>query len=228
MTKNNHNQDPKCTSAARGKRLKTVRVMAGLTRNSLEKKYGISASTMQSWEAAKAGGLTERGLKRIIPILKEEGVFCSEDWLYYGIGKPPHPTVFSAPQAQEDETRHPADSEDKIIIQELLTFRKLNRNVIDHIVNDDGMAPHYAPNDYVAGRRRRGSDVDALLNQPCIVETTDNEIMLRLIKRGSMPGRYTLMCTNLNSSIDKPTLYEQRLLSAAPIIWHRRRDTKAE
>ena len=108
MTKKNQNQDPKCTPIARGKRLKTVRVMAGLTRNSLEKKHGISASTIQSWEAAKAGGLTERGLKRIIPILKEEGVFCSADWLFYGIGKPPHPTAFATPQIQEDEASYPA------------------------------------------------------------------------------------------------------------------------
>ena len=90
------------------------------------------------------------------------------------------------------------------------------------------MAPHYAPNDYVAGRRRKGNDVDALLNQPCIVETTDNEVMLRRIKRGALPGRYTLICTNLDTSIDKSTLYDQRLISAAPITWHRRRDSEAE
>ncbi|MDF3054231.1 MAG: hypothetical protein K0Q74_138 [Gammaproteobacteria bacterium] len=224
MTKKPRDQDPKSSPIARGKRLKTVRLMAGLTRNSLEKKYNISASTMQSWESAKAGGLTERGLNRIIPILKEEGIFCAADWLFYGIGKPPHPTAFVTPQIQEDEINYPIVPEDKAIIQELLTFRQLNPNAIDLIVSDDGMSPHYSPSDYVAGRRRRGSDIDILLNRPCIVETTDNEIMLRHIRRGSIPGRYTLLCTNLETSVIKSTLYDQRLISAALVSWHRRRE----
>jgi transcriptional regulator with XRE-family HTH domain len=221
-SKDNKDHDPtKSNPAARGKRLKTVRLMAGLTRGKLEEKHGISASTMQSWESAKAGGLTERGLKRIIPILQEEGIFCSSDWLYYGVGKPPHPTT---PSVEEDNIDYPVLPEDKAIIQELLTFRQLNPYALDFMIADDGMTPHYSPGDYVAGKRRRGNEIDAILNQPCIVETADNEVMLRYIKRGSAPSRYTLICTNLNSSVVKSTIYDQRLLSAAAVSWHRRRE----
>lgn len=226
MTTKTQYQDPKCSPEARGKRLKTVRVMAGLTRSGLEQKYGISASTIQSWEAAKAGGLTERGIERVIPILKEEGIFCSADWLFYGVGKPPHPTNLSIPQVQEDELSYLSLPEDKIIVQELLTFRKLNPNVLDLIVSDDGMEPHYKTADYVAGKRRKGMDIDSLLEQDCIIETTDNELLLRRLKRSGLPGRYTLMCANLKTSVVKPTLYDQKLISAAPILWHRRHDTK--
>ena len=221
MTKTSKDHDPKSTPIARGKRLKTVRLMAGMTRSSLEKKHGISASTMQSWESAKAGGLTQRGLDRIIPILQEEGIYCSADWLYYGIGKPPHPTTL---QVQEDEIGYPSLPEDKVIVQELLTFRQLNPNAVDFIISDDGMSPQYNPGDYVAGRRRRGSDIEAILNRICIVETTSNEVLLRYVKHGSVPSRYTLICTNLNSSIEESTVYDQRLLSAASVSWHRRRD----
>lgn len=222
MAENSKNHElMKSDPVARGRRLKTVRLMAGLTRSRLEEKHGVSASTMQSWESAKAGGLTERGLNRIIPILQEEGIYCSAEWLYYGVGKPPHPTT---PEVKEDEITYPVLPEDKAIIQELLTFRQLNPLAIDFVVTDDGMLPHYSSGDYVAGRRRKGSDIDIILNRPCIVETTDNEVILRYLKRGSTPSRYTLVCTNLDTSVEKSTIYDQRLLSAAVVSWHRRRD----
>ncbi len=76
---------------ARGKRLKFVRKLAGLSRKQLEKKYGISANTVQSWEVAKKGGLTERGAHRILAVIQKEGINCSIEWLLYGTGAPPRP-----------------------------------------------------------------------------------------------------------------------------------------
>lgn len=75
---------------ARGKRLKTVRIMTGLTRKLFEEKYGISASTIQSWEIGEADGLTEHDVKRLLPVLLKEGIACTEQWLLYGIGSFPH------------------------------------------------------------------------------------------------------------------------------------------
>src|SRR5262249_31447785 len=60
-------------------------------------KYGISANTLQSWEKAKAGGLTSKGAKRILSALQQEGVNCSTEWLLYGIG---HPAYFQTAQFQ--------------------------------------------------------------------------------------------------------------------------------
>ncbi len=224
MANKSQNNDPMSSPAARGKRLKTARLMASLTRKGLEKKYGISASTIQSWEAAKAGGLTDRGVNRVIPILREEGIFCTSDWLLYGIGNAPQPTNIHAHQTKETKPLIPELTEDKIIIQELLAFRDLNTNVVDFIIEDDGMEPHFQKGDYVGGRRRTGDDIAELLGMDCIVETTNNEIFLRRLKPGSRTGVYTLICTNPDTSVIVPTLYDQNLLSAAPIIWHRRHD----
>lgn len=226
MSNKNHNHDPKSSAHARGKRLKTVRMMAGLTRKKLEQKYKISASTIQSWEAAKAGGLTERGAHRVIPILRQEGIYCTTDWLLYGVGNPPQPTHLDIKQT--DTEAEPAISvpEDKAIIQELLTFRELNTGVIDMVVNDDGMSPYYTFGDHVAGRRRRLEDISKLINQDCIVETSSNEILLRRIKNGSRAGVFTLICMNPDTSVQTPTLYDLEIMSAAPVIWHRRHDPK--
>jgi HTH-type transcriptional regulator, cell division transcriptional repressor len=225
MSNRHQNNDPKSSPMARGKRLKTVRMMAGLTRNGLEDKYGISASTIQSWEAAKAGGLTERGVQRVIPVLQQEGIFCTSDWLLYGVGSPPQPTNLDLPKTEEAPPLPLVGlTEDKAIIQELLTFRELNTNVIDMVVTDDGMQPYYNSGDYVAGKRKSKEILNRALGLDCIVETSNNEILLRRLKIGSKPGVYTLVCTNPDTTVIIPTLYDLELISAAPIIWHRRHD----
>jgi transcriptional regulator with XRE-family HTH domain len=224
MANKTQNNDPMSSATARGKRLKTARLMAGLTRKGLEKKYGISASTIQSWEAAKAGGLTERGVTRVIPILRQEGIFCTNDWLLYGVGNAPQPTNVHAQRPQEAMHSLPDLPEDKVIVQELLAFRDLNANVVDLIVTDDGMSPHYHPTDYIGGKRRNGEDIAELIGSDCIVETSNNEIFLRRLRPGSRTGVYTLTCTNPDTTVLIPTLYDQQLMSAAPVIWHRRHD----
>ncbi len=219
--------DPLSSPAARGKRLKILRKMSDLSREKMEEKYRISANTIQSWEAAKAGGLTNKGAERIISAFHTEGISCSVDWLLYGIGSPP--MLRTAERYLIHETAHTNYStiglpEDKAIIQELQTFRTLNLNTLDTLVNDNGMLPYYCPGDYVAGNRRTGDAILQLVGRNCVVEMATNEILLRRIQRCNHLGSYTLSCINPDTSVRQPTLYEQKLISAAPIIWHRRPD----
>jgi transcriptional regulator with XRE-family HTH domain len=218
--------DLKSSSLARGQRLKTARMMTGLTRNAFEEKYRISASTIQSWEAAKAGGLTERGAKRILPALHKEGVTCTTDWLLYGVGSGPQPANISLSISEKTTPSNNAPFEDKAVIQELLAFRNLHPNAIDFLVSDDGMEPHYSVGDYIAGIRRSKDRIEESLEADCIVQTTDNVIRFRRLKRGSRPGLYNLVCINPNTTVFETTLYNQELLSTAPVIWHRRKMPK--
>ena len=73
----------------RGKRLRLVRKMSGLTLNDLSTKYDFGASTIKYWECAKCNGLSAKGAKKIIAAIQNEGVQCSFMWLMYGIGSPP-------------------------------------------------------------------------------------------------------------------------------------------
>lgn len=224
MSKKIEIKDPKSSPLARGKRLKTARMMTGLTRNGLEEKYKISASTIQSWEAAKAGGLTERGVARVLPVLHQEGVTCTADWLLYGIGTGPQPTNIPLPADAGELLDHRLPDE-KAIIQELLTFRNLNHNSVDLIVPDDGMGPQYQLGDYVAGIRRTREEIDTVLGLNCIVQTAHNDMQFRRVKKGSRPGLYNLVCINADTEVFETTLYDQELITAAPVIWHRRCDT---
>ena len=224
--------DQKSNAESRGKRLKSLRMMTGLSRKALDEKYNISASTIQSWEDAKAGGLTEKGARRVITVFKKEGIRCSLDWLLYGIGYPPQ---LSNKLFDEDEEGSTGGSgtplsggevanEDRAIINELLVFRQNNPDAVEFIIADDGMSPFYSVGDYVAGKRRTGQAVESIVGLDCVVETMENEILFRRIKPSSKPGTYNLVCTNMESSVKEPIMYDREILNAAPVIWHRRKD----
>lgn len=229
--------DLKSSSEARGTRLKKLRMLAGLSRKSMEKVYRISASTLQSWEDGKAGGLTPKGAKRVIEALAKEGVVFTLDWLLYGIGAGPkvadsvyHGSGASgAPSEGHDRPREfsGSDAEEMAISKELLAFRQANLDANDMIVMDDSMSPEYLPGDFVAGRRYYHKDIGRTIGFDCIVETAMGELLLRRVRKGTKDGMWTLVCINPNASTPMHTLYDVELLSAAPIIWRRRKDPTA-
>lgn len=209
-------------AVSRGKRLKSLRMMSGLSRKNLADKYNLSASTLQSWEDAKAGGLTDKGAKKIILALQAEGVQCTLDWLLYGVGKPPQLAARYSQEIREESAVYEA-SEEHALVKELLIFRQYNPNAVDYMVADNGMEPFYQKGDYVAGRRRVGKDIKVLIGKNCIVETKANEIYLRRLRQGSKENLYTLVCINLDTSVTDLVLYDCELKSAAGVIWHRKK-----
>ncbi len=222
-------QDLKSSSQSRGKRLKSLRTLADLSRKALEKKYQISASTIQSWEDGKAGGLTEKGALRVTSALRNDGVQCSTEWLLYGAGMGPQltekmPLHFAEAAENYQLVAEDRNLDDYAIIQELQVFRRSNQNTIDMIVLDDAMAPYYNFGDYVGGKRRSQTELEELIGQDCIVEMANGEILLRRLKKGQKPGTYSLLASNLATSLAYPTLYDVIIISAAPVIWHRRKD----
>ncbi|HVV68588.1 MAG TPA: hypothetical protein VHE99_06110 [Gammaproteobacteria bacterium] len=215
--------DPQSTTIARGKRLEVLRRMVRLTRKEFTQKYGISANTIESWETGKYGGLTIQGAQRMLPAFRREGIYCTLNWLMHGVGQPPRLTNLQFSDTHESEQPSSPQLADAIT-QELLTFRNCNGDTADLLVNDDGMEPRYKKGDYVAGIRYTGTKIQYLVNQDCIVQTKNNEVLLRRVKLNSEPNRYDLLCTNLESVVPTSTLYAQTLTWAAQVIWHRHHD----
>lgn len=215
---------------ARGKRLKKLRQKSDLSRRAIEEKHGISARTWESWEKGGAGGLTEKGAMRVIYAMREEGIYCTKEWLLYGSGLPPQ-TVdenlqgsFEAGISNKNLAMPLDTDEETAIRQELLTFRQYNPNAIDARVMDDGMEPQYGIGDYIGGQRRFGEDIAACVNNDCIVETDSDEIYVRRLRAGSKQGLYSLYTVNPNTTVYMPVMQDISLKSAAPIIWHRRKN----
>lgn len=220
---------PKSSREARAKRLTSLRGMTTLTRKDFAEKCGILPGNFQNWEGPRYGGLTENGAKQIIRAVKALGIHCSLEWLMHGIDPGPQITeqLYFQDQAlhlREIKKAYSADEELSLITEELLLFRKHYPNTMDYTVNDDGMEPTYKIGEYVAGNSRYHQQIENLVGLDCIVKTMDGEIFLRHVKKGREDGRYTLVCINSKTSVEKPILYDVELFSAAPVIWIRRKD----
>lgn len=212
-----------------GDRLRRARILAGIaTRREFEKKYLISANTLQGWEQGK-NPLSKKGAKRIIEALKVEGLICSLEWLMQGSGVPPRPfemsnTKFVTEADMETFFSEVSLQEEQAIYQELQTFKSHNPNSIIITISDDAMEPQFHSGDYVGGiRLSKAEDIQAYLGQPCIVELADHTILPRYIHADIESGTYTLSCTNFQSKFAPLNIFNARIISAAPILWHRRK-----
>lgn len=212
-----------------GDRLKRARILAGITtRREFEKKYDVSANTLQGWEQGK-NPLSKKGAKRIIEALKTEGVICSLEWLLNGTGVPPRPFEISHHDiTKENDLENFLNrlnlQEEQAIYQELQTFKSHNPNPIIITISDDAMAPQFCSGDYIGGiRLNKAEDIAAHLGEPCIVELADHTILPRYIHADNESGTYTLSSTNFQSKAAPLNIFNTRIISAAPILWYRRK-----
>jgi len=105
-----------------------------------------------------------------------------------------------------------------------MVFRQLNKHAIDFIVDDDAMLPHYQLGDYIAGTKRFEEKILSLIGYDCIVQTVDGRIYMRNLQRGPRENSFNLVATNLQAKTQNAIIYDVELASAAPVIWHRRRE----
>ena len=190
------------------------------SRKDLERRHDkMPAATLQNWEDVRHGGLTESGATRLIPIFQKEGVTCRLEWLLYGLGDPP-------PGLNMPLTSSSTSPRDRFIAQVLELFRQHYPNSMDAIVPDDAMLPLLARGDMVAGVRYSESEISNALEQLCIVQTDEGEVLVRMVHAGDKTGVYHLSCTNSQTSAPRPAPNNVKLFSAAPLIfWIRKKES---
>lgn len=214
----------------RAKRLKSLREMTGLSRGAFHQRYGIPRGTLQNWESARFGGLTEKGAKNITHAFKAEGILCSATWLLHGTGS--NPTfVDSFSERKVVEQRHNANNdspelekEHSTITQEILLFRQHHEHAIDMVVTDDSMMPFWEPGNYIAGVKMFQEDIVQTVNQCCILQTKKYGMLFRYLMPGDEPNIYNLHAINYKTAIKKPVIYNAEITSSAAVIWTRKID----
>ena len=211
-----------------GERLRRARILAGIsTRREFEEKHKISANTLQGWEQGK-NPLSQKGAKRIIAALKQEGLICTTEWLINGSGMPPRPfeTLNAGIREELREDFSLIESniqEEKAIYSEVQLFRKNNPHSIVLTISDDSMEPYFKIGDYVGGIQLLDHEVNSYIGKICIVELENNFIIPRYLQKGKDSNRYTVSSTNPNASSSPLNIYNTKVISAAPIVWHRRK-----
>ena len=204
--------DKKYLAESRAKRLIILRELSGLSRHALYQRYDLAPGTLQNWESARSGGLSEKGARKLISIYRAEGVYCDEQWLLHGIGTEP------------DYTRNNLNHNVKItnnIAKEILYFKKHNTYATELVVQDDAMLPWYKPGDVVMGIRVFKHDITKLIGSVCIIQTKEHGKLVRLLKPGEHEEVYTLQALNVTSNHSRACITNVALHSVASITWIR-------
>ncbi|MCE3043983.1 helix-turn-helix domain-containing protein [Legionella sp. 16cNR16C] len=213
----NENTDDQRLNA--GRRIKTARSLAGISRKDLEEKFGISMHTLQSWELGR-NPLNEKTASKLVEILHNAGVSCSMQWLLNGSGK--SPSLLNSdfvPFPALDKDIAPLLSQESSIQREIEFFKSNNPNAIAVMVSDDTMEPIYSKGDFVGGVQYfNPSDIEKCIGHDCIIELSEGTYVRRLMKR---KDGFAITCLNPQTETEEPVIFTKKILVATPIIWHR-------
>jgi DNA-binding transcriptional regulator YiaG len=211
------------TPQARATRCLVLRDMMGLSREAIRLRYGIARGTLQNWESARFGGLTEKGAKNILKAAQAEGIECDLQWLLHGIGPEPRLTASSdITDGSQLSKLIGSEQEMKNISTMLNAFRNHHPDAIDIVIQDTAMEPVFSMGEYIAGNRRYREAIESTVSLYCIVQTSEYGHLLRYVKLGDEIGLYHLFSLNPDTSVHQPTLYNIELISSAPVTWHHR------
>tara|TARA_Y100000991_G_C21927430_1_gene329301 strand:- start:59 stop:685 length:627 start_codon:yes stop_codon:yes gene_type:complete len=198
-------------------RLKKLRKMTQLSRKDFCDKYNMSSGTLQNWETARFGGLTEKGARLIITFLKQENIICSFEWLMFQAGQPPKLTHTSHPPSQNKPAPQGSD-----IIHEINYFYKLHATSFHTVIQDDSMEPVFKKGWTVCGEKYDRSVWYKVTHQDCIVQLTNRDPIVRHVRPTQQDTRtLELIALNPYSNCAFKQVITDQIDFIAPIIWTR-------
>jgi DNA-binding transcriptional regulator YiaG len=210
-----------------GARLKYIREnLVKLSRSEVSKKHGLSPDTLAAWENEKIQ-VTEKGLERCIKIYNSENLLVSKEWLLTGEGLSPNFSFdLNRYFKNYSATTEAGNLDDGLLLaREIEYFRSLTNNSITALISNEDMLPLYSRGDHVGGRLRDREHVGECIGKDCIIRLPDGATYIRRIANGKNEGHYNLACLNPHSDDNpEPVIFNVKIESAAPIIWHRRID----
>lgn len=206
----------KILAQERAKRLLALRALSGLSRDALNRRYGVSKATLQNWETARAGGLTKRGVDIILKAYRAENIACCREWLMHGVGQSPRVLTSNQQIESEDVSNHAVPQP---VLDHILHYRKvhIHQDVFDMQVADDSMGFFYPKNAYIGGLKVYRDQVESLLGCDCIIQIPHHDLVFRRLMPGSTSNCYHLVPLNLNQSHKIYTDVE--VISAAKVAW---------
>lgn len=205
-----------------GNRVKSARMLSGLTRTAFFQKTGISAATLRIWEEPNEGrnGLSSKGVKRLILALGTCGVHCSEEWLLNGLGAGPKLINLAPDNLFKERQKNNLWTEEESILKDIDAFIQNNLDATVSLITDNSMMPLFSIGDYVGGSKKRGGDIKKLVGLNCIIELQEKTI-IRRISGVNENNRFTLTAINHDTGPEEQVIINVEIKSAAEIVWHR-------
>ncbi|MDF2866628.1 MAG: helix-turn-helix domain protein [Gammaproteobacteria bacterium] len=209
------------SAIARGKRLKRIRQIAGLTRDELAALIEVSKATLSYWENASLSRLSDKGAGKVIKALAKYGVNCSLEWLLLGIGNTPQVKMLGLPNSDiiaASSSSLPIFSGD--LQAEIDLFQSLNSNSVITTLNHAAMSPIIEIGDTIGGIWQPPS---SLINTDKIyIVSFDQQLQVRKVKKTAEADLFDLSYISYSSELTEPfEIKAVRLDKLAPImrIW---------
>ena len=196
----------------RAARLKQLRKMAGLSRRLFSERHGVAVGTLQNWETARFGGLSEKGARVMLAALRKEGVVCNYEWLMTGVG--------SGPVKYMVDTNLDSIGDERVSSMEkdVAFFKGRYPSSKSYCLRDDSMSPLLNIGDEVVALPVQ--DVQTCLGRLCLIDLTGGISILRYVK--SIDSQ-VLSCFAQNMQSRAPMLFVDRAeySSISAVIWCR-------
>jgi len=207
---------------ATGLRIKRLRELAGLTRETLSEESQISRASISYWEHGKINRINPSSIARLVSIFKAHGVQCDEHWILTGKGAPPNvsldPTLKiepSLPNFSAQDKMGPAQLA-QLLDAELELFKSFSKTAIIMEVEHEAMMPVFARGDFVGGFWQ--SSITLTHEKFCLV-LVENKLQIRRVRPATEKGRFDLSFLTYDTKQSEP--FEIRNLPLdilAPII----------
>lgn len=213
--------EPKTLSSKemRANRVSRLRKATGKSRQNFSHDHKLSAGTLQNWEAARYGGLSEKGAKALIEAFAANGIHCSFEWLMYGVGDEPLLEI------NHPSTNHHLTRTQPLRIDDELAFFYQQHNEAVHLsITDESMMPFFKPKQIIAGIKQFGRSINQLCNgHVCIVQLHHCKTqLLRLVQIDESSATHVKLIQLNNLTPSKTSLDTLYLIDfAAPITWIR-------
>lgn len=207
-----------------GLRFKSARSLVHLSRKDFCDKHGLNRFTVQSWETGRNFSRS-KNVNAFCEALAKEGIFCTVEWLFEGIGATP--TKLNTRKTLElpkvKRARAPERkrvSEEQARIQAEVEFFKNNQpgdsKIIVSQVADNLMEPFYSEGDFVGGPLMTGSSIQKLVGKICLVVLDEENYVVRRLRTEG--NRFLLVPEDIAGSVTGL----KKMIGAAEIIWHRK------
>ncbi len=208
------------TAIARGKRLKRVRQLAGLTRDELANQAGVSKATLSYWENASLSSLSDKGAEKIVKALAKYGIACSLEWLLLGIGNAPQmqDLMFELPKPETlPLVASASDILSNSLQAEIDLFLSANANSVATVVKHTALNPIIEAGDRIGGIWQ--SAESPLIHDKLCIVNLNNQLQVRKVKKTNDQGLFDLSYISYSHDLNEPfELKNIQLLTVAPII----------
>lgn len=210
----------------RAHRLRFLRKMTRLSMKEFAQLCNLGLTTINYWEQGYSS-ITERGAKKVIKALREEGIECSTIWLLSGLGTQPkitdpsklskinYPSIETSPQIIREEDSGYLSGRIK---EELNLFQSIHPDNLAYLINNENMLPLYCKGDIVAGKKLTGKNMELANGIDCIVEIEKNTLEVRRVRIGQATNSFDLYVINPEASLEFPPLRNTKINALAPII----------